>query len=96
MSETKKLRIEEVAMIIGSSVQSINNWYRFKKEHPEHELSNLLPAFEQAGERQTRYWSSDDVWKLIEFKRTIPHGRNGIMGSITQRYCRKEIDGGSK
>lgn len=96
MSETKKLRIEEVAMIIGSSVQSINNWYRFKKEHPEHELSNLLPDFEQAGERQTRYWSSDDVWKLIEFKRTIPHGRNGIMGSITQRYCRKEIDSGSK
>ena len=90
MSEVKELRIEEVAMLIGSSVQSINNWYRFKKENPDNEMSKLLPEFKQAGDRQTRYWSSEDVWKLLEFKKSIPHGRNGVMGSVTQRYCRKE------
>ena len=90
MTETRKLRIEEVAMLIGSSVQSINNWYRFKKNNPENELCMLLPEFEQTGERQTRYWNSDDIWKLIEFKNAIPHGRNGVMGSVTQKYCRKE------
>ena len=62
----------------------------YSKEHPENEMSKLLPKFEQAGERQTRYWNADDVWKLIEFKQTIPKGRGGVMGDITQKYYRKE------
>lgn len=95
MSEKQELRIEEVAILIGSSVQSINNWYRFKKGNPDNELCKILPDFIQAGERQTRYWKSSDIWKLIEFKNTIPHGRNGIMGSVTQKYCRKETDSDS-
>lgn len=92
MEEVKKLRIEEVAMLIGSSVQSINTWYRFKKWNPDNEACKLLPEFEQSGSRQTRYWNSNDVWKLIEFKNSIPHGRNGIMGSVTQKYCKKEVN----
>jgi len=92
MAETKYLRVEEVALLIGSSTQSINNWYRFKKWNPTNELCKLLPDFKQEKPRQTRYWSSDDIWKLIEFKNALPHGRNGIMGSVTQKYCKKNTE----
>ena len=85
----KMLRIEEVAMATGVSVKTLNNWYWFKREHPEDKLANLLPAYEQEGERQTRRWKQSDIWKLLEFKSKIPKGRNGIMGDITQKYYRK-------
>ena len=79
------LKIEEVALTIGSSVQTINNWYRWKNLHPESEYANLLPDYFQDGPKQTRYWRSEDIHKLIEFKISIPHGRNGILGDITQK-----------
>ena len=50
------------------------------KANPEHELSALLPDYIQEGNRQTRYWDAKDIWKFIEFKTAIVHGRNGIMG----------------
>lgn len=84
--EEKLLRIEEVAVTIGSSCKSINNWYWFKRENPDNEFAQMLPDYVQFGERQTRYWKKSDIQKLIEFKKAIPHGRNGLMGSITQRY----------
>lgn len=84
------LRIEEVAVRIGSSAKSITNWYMFKKQHPDNELAQLLPEYIQNGARQTRYWKESDIWKLIEYKQNIPHGRNGIMGSVTQKYYKKE------
>ena len=85
-----KLKIEEVAVLIGSSVNSINNWYAYKRLHPESALAKLLPDVTQEGVRQTRYWDSDDVWKLIEFKNSVPKGRNGIMGDATQKYYRRK------
>lgn len=89
MSE-RYLKIEEVALTIGSSVQTINNWYRWKKLHPEHELAILLPDYFQSGSKQTRYWKPDDMWKLIEFKKTIPQGRKGVLGDVTQKGARKK------
>lgn len=86
----KLLKLEEVAVIIGSSFKSINNWYWFKKENPDNEYAQMLPDFIQYGPRQTRYWRESDIWKLIEFKNSIPQGRNGVMGSITQRYYTKK------
>jgi len=83
------LKIEEVAVIIGSSSKSINNWYWFKRENPDNEYSQMLPDYIQDGERQTRYWKESDIWKLIEFKQTIPRGRSGILGSVTQKYYHK-------
>lgn len=89
-SSERLLRIEEVAIIIGSSSKSINNWYWFRRENPDNEYAKMLPDFIQEGARQTRYWKESDIWKLIEFKNAIPQGRNGIMGSVTQKYYHKE------
>ena len=79
------LKIEEVALMLGVSVQTINIWYRWARENPDNELVKLVPKYTQNGSRQTRYWTQSDVWKLLEFSKTIPRGRNGIMGEITQR-----------
>lgn len=84
------LRAEEVAMLLGSSLKSLNNWYMFKKQNPDNEYSKMIPDFRQDGERQTRYWTQSDVWKLLEFKNSIPKGRNGIMGCVTQKYYYKQ------
>lgn len=84
------LRLEEVAILIGSSGKSINNWYMFKKQYPDNAYAKILPDFIQEGERQTRYWKESDIWKLIKFKGSIPQGRNGVMGSITQKYYHKD------
>lgn len=85
------LKIEEIAMTIGSSVQTINNWYRWKKQFPDNEYADLLPDYFQDGPKQTRYWKAEDIWKLIEFKKAIPHGRNGVLGPVTQPKRHKEM-----
>lgn len=91
------LRIEEVALLIGVSTQTINIWYRWKKHNPDNEYAELLPDYEQTGARQMRWWKRSDLWKLIEFKNKIPHGRYGILGDITQRHYRyKEAQNGEK
>ena len=86
MAEEKMVNLNELALLVGVSVQTINAWYRWKRLHPEHEMAKLLPDFVRVGQRRTRYWKQSDVWKLIEFHTTIPQGRNGIMGDVTQRY----------
>lgn len=91
--DERLLKLEEVAILIGSSGKSINNWYWFKRENPDNEYAKMLPDFIQRGGRQTRYWKESDIWKLIKFKQAIPQGRNGIMGSITQKYYKKKIKG---
>lgn len=84
MSE-RLLKIEEVALMIGVSVQTINIWYRWARNNEDNEYAQLLPEYTQTGPRQTRYWTQSDVWKLIEFNKAIPRGRNGVMGDVTQR-----------
>ena len=76
-----KIKIEELAMRVDSSVQTINNWYKWKREHPDSELASLLPNYTQEGSRQTRFWNYNDIWKVLEFKKAIVHGRNGVMGA---------------
>nr|DAG18875.1 MAG TPA: Protein of unknown function (DUF3853) [Caudoviricetes sp.] len=86
------LRIEEVALLVKCSTQTLNNWYRWKKSHPTHELAKLLPDYQQSGNRQIRYWKKSDIWKIVEFKNIIPHGRNGILGEVTQRKKNNKED----
>lgn len=88
--EEKLLKIQEVACLLGCSVNTINHWYAFKKLEPDNEYSKLLPEFIQNGERQCRYWHQEDMWKLIEFKQNLPKGRNGILGAVTQKYTKKK------
>ena len=89
--DERLLKVEEVAVEIGCSLNTINNWYRFKKENPDNKYAKLLPDFYQfEGPRQTRYWRKCDIPKLIDFKTTIPKGCNGVMGSVTQRYYKKK------
>ena len=89
MAREKMLRLEEVAILIGVSGKTINNWYMFKKQFPDNEYAQILPEFIQSGSRQTRYWKESDIAKLLTFARKIPTGRGGIMGELTQKYIRK-------
>lgn len=84
-----KLKVEELAILVGVSVQTINIWYRWKKANQDHEFAHLLPDFEQDGPRQTRFWNKSDVYSLLEFKSKLPVGRNGILGAVTQKYYHK-------
>ena len=90
MKSKRLLKVEEVALTVGVSVTTINNWYRFKKENPENEYARMLPDFIQDQERGCRRWNPSDIWRIMEFKKNIPLGRNGILGSITQRYYKRK------
>lgn len=84
----EQLRIEEVALFLGVSVETINIWYRFKNQHPDNEYAQLLPEFVKVN--GTRYWTQEDISKLMDFKEKRPMGRNGAMGAITQKYVKKK------
>lgn len=86
---SRLLKVEEVALSIGVSVKTVNNWYAFKRDNPDNDYAKLLPEFEQEHSRATRYWHKEDIWKLMNFKHTLPTGRGGVMGSITQKYVKK-------
>lgn len=96
MKERRLLVATEVAVMAGISLQTLNIWYVYKRQNPDSEYAKKLPEYIQEGEKQTRYWRIEDVYKLIEFKAMLPHGRNGIMGDITQKYYRKEKENGKK
>lgn len=87
-----RLRIEEVASILGCSINTIENWYRFKRYNPDNEYVKILPEPIRLNEspKAARYWKQSDIYKFIEFRNAIPKGRNGLMGSITQKYIKKE------
>ena len=87
--EEKLLNVTEVSLLVGSSIQTITSWYRWKDLHPDHELAKYIPDYTRIGNKRTRYWTKADALQLIEFKKHIVQGRNGIMGEITQKYCRK-------
>lgn len=92
-----KLRIEEVAIFVGVSVNTVNSWYKFKKQNPNDEYAKLLPDYTQdGGDKSVRYWDETDIDKLLEFKSKRPTGRNGVMGVITQKYVKKENKHGKK
>lgn len=88
--EERLLNVTELSVLVGASPQMISMWYRWKHEHPDNEFAVMLPDYTRIGRRRTRYWTQSDVWKLIEFKKSIPQGRKGIMGDITQKYVKKK------
>lgn len=88
MSRTM-LKIEEVAIMCGVSCQTINNWYKFKRENPDNEIAKLLPNYETVGGHNQRFWDKADIGNMLMFKHSMPRGCKGIMGNVTQRYVRK-------
>lgn len=90
MAEGKLLNVQEVSFVVGSSVQTISSWYRWKALHSDTERAKLLPDFVRVGNRKTRYWHPEDMAKLLEFKASIKQGRCGIMGDVTQMYVKKK------
>lgn len=89
------LRIEEVAAILHCSINTVNSWYRFRRQFPDDEYAKLLPDYvQEKGRTSARYWKSDDLWKFAEFRSKLPIGRNGVMGEITQKYTTRK--GGKK
>lgn len=83
------LSIEEVAVLCKTSVQTINNWYKFKRENPDNEFARLIPDYVVIGGHKQRFWNKSDVDALISFKQKMPIGCKGVMGSVTQRYVKK-------
>lgn len=79
----------EVSALIGCSVYTLSVWYRFKKENPDNEYAKMLPEPRKLVGDRKKYWDEDSIYKLVEFKNKIPHGRNGILGSITQKYAKR-------
>lgn len=90
MMADRLIKVEELAVAVGVSVKTINNWYAFKQAEPKHELAKLLPDFKQEHPRATRLWKFSDVWRVKDFQSRIKTGRNGAMGIITQKYVKKE------
>ena len=77
------LRIEQVAMILGVSVGTIERWYKFKKAHPDSEIAQEIPDYKVApttGARRIRLWSQEAVYSLVQFKSERKLGRTGKMG----------------
>lgn len=87
-NEETLLKAIEVAFLVGVSMQTLSSWYRWKQLNPDHERAQLLPDYIRKGNKNTRYWKQSDMWKLLEFKSTIQQGRYGLMGDVTQKYCK--------
>jgi len=79
----KGLKIEEVAMRVGVSVQTLNRWYKYKKDNPKDAMAKLIPAYKKVKHPTgfMRVWQMDDVYKLIEFRANVVPGRCGKMGA---------------
>ena len=94
------LTATEVCTLVGISIYTLNRWYKYKDLYPDDEYSKKLPDVQRANisNRSARYWKSDDVWKLIEFKATIPKGCKGVLGEVSShKYDKpKEAKNGKK
>ncbi len=86
--EGRVIRIEEMAVLIDSSVPTISSWYRWKAQNPEHPAAKNLPDFFRVGPHRNRCWHESDIPAMKAFKASIKQGRNGLMGSVTQKYVK--------
>ena len=84
------LTANEVCALIGTSIYTLDQWYKFKRLHPENEWAKKLPDIVRVEGSKNRFWNRNDLPLLMEFKNTIPHGRNGILGEVTQKYYKKK------
>lgn len=83
------LDINQVCKRIKVSVYTVENWYRFKREHPEDELALLLPDYYKEHINSRKFWKKEDIKKLKEFKSVRKLGRNGQMSETIQKYRKR-------
>lgn len=90
--EERLFNVNEVALYLGVVSTTLNRWYLFKKENPDSEWSNMIPDYVTLSDNQRaqRYWREGEIFRLMEFRDKFPKGRNGIMGSVTQRYVKQK------
>ena len=86
----KLYKAESVAFYLDISLQTLNYWYAWKRANPDNERAEMLPKYMQRGKKGTRYWRKEDIQTLKKFRDTVIIGRNGIMGSTTQKYTKKK------
>lgn len=83
------LKITEVAVLVGVTPKTIENWYLYKEACPDDEITQLLPPIVHKGDNyRTRYWHREDIYKILEFKANVKLGRNGTMGKVTRKYVK--------
>lgn len=88
-----KLTATDVAHIVGVSVPTLTNWYKWYNDdkYKKPVGTPSLPSYEQIGSRTPRYWDKGDVDKLIKFKEWLPKGRAGVMGEFNSKsWVKKE------
>ena len=78
---------DETAKMVGISIYTLNNWYKWNKDTDYVKPENLpeLPTYMQEKERAPRYWTKEAINVLIDFKSKLPHGRAGVMGDFNAR-----------
>ena len=83
----------ETACALGIVVPTLNRWYLFKKENPDNEWAQKIPDYIKLSDnaKAQRYWTESMIWRLRDFAENFPRGRNGVMGSVTQRYQPYEL-----
>lgn len=87
--------MDETAVAVGVTRQTMYYWYRFKAKEPNNDYAKLLPNPITIGRQ--RFWSKSDINALMRYKKSLPKGRNGVMGCVTQAYTasnkRRNSDG---
>lgn len=78
----------EVCNNLGISVKTLTNWYKWYYNDDFEKPKNIpvLPMYEQTHKNGPRFWTVECVEKLKEFQKSLPKGRNGVMGAFSKRY----------
>lgn len=78
----------DVCSMLGISVFTIDNWYRWEKKEIENGRVKeyYLPRPEKLQNVKGRplRWSPEMVAELRDYQSSIVHGRNGIYGKYTR------------
>lgn len=75
----------ETAQLCGVTRNTLIRWY----EYEETTGKNLLPKFIRVGGNHARYWSEEDVEKILSFKSRKVKGEMKIISDKYSGKCKK-------
>lgn len=82
----------QVCERLDISARTLDSWYKYVKSDIEKPKEMpFVPMYTQHHPKGQRFWKSEDVEALIDFKKWIPKGRLGVMGRINQVYWKPEL-----